>query len=211
MQRAGAAKAIGSPAPSFNCPSRRNVATWPLKRSLYNSDDPASKQVGRTDFASNAGDGDCEGPSPEGAGPGLGQMGTIDQFNWWWKGQGFASPDAKYTGVCYARSNLKLSAISDGLSKTYLLGERYLDPASLTTGLDEGDNENYLAGFNNDSSRSTRNAPARDKAGMAYSDRFGSSHPGGFSMVFVDGSIRHVEFEIDPTVHRVAGNRSDGQ
>lgn len=137
-------------------------------------------------------------------------MVQANQYAWWWIAEGFASPEAKYTGICLARSKVKLAQVLDGLSKTYLLGEKYLNPQNTENGHDSGDNENYLAGFNNDSSRSTRSPPAQGKAGTLYADRFGGPHPGGVMMASVDGSVRVVGYDVDPSIHRSAGNRRDG-
>ena len=39
-------------------------------------------------------------------------------------------------GVCYSCSEVNLSWITDGLSNTYMLGEKYLDPDNYANGLD---------------------------------------------------------------------------
>ena len=40
---------------------------------------------------------------------------------------------------------------------------------------------------------------------------FGSPHPAGFHMAFCDGSVRKMNFSIDPTLHQQLGDRADGQ
>jgi prepilin-type N-terminal cleavage/methylation domain-containing protein/prepilin-type processing-associated H-X9-DG protein len=212
-QRQGAAVAIGTAAAGFNCPSRRGTVAFPLKRLVFNSDIPSSMRVGRTDYAINAGDAAAEGPSGRGRGEGPppGALGFIERYPWWWKKDGSQRPESLFSGVSFVRSRVRVSQITDGLSKTYLLGEKYLNPDATSTGTDRGDNENYLAGFNNDSSRSTMLAPLQDRAGLASPERFGSRHPGSLSMAFCDGGVRPVTYEIAARIHRTAGHRADGR
>ena len=39
---------------------------------------------------------------------------------------------------------------------------------------------------------------------------FGSAHTAGFHMAFCDGSVRKMNFSIDPALHKQLGNRNDG-
>ena len=40
---------------------------------------------------------------------------------------------------------------------------------------------------------------------------YGSAHDAGFFMALCDGSVRMVNFSIDPAIHILLGNRKDGQ
>lgn len=212
-QRRGAAIALATPPSGLTCPSRRPALLFPQRRTMFNSDDPPSMLTGRTDFAINAGDGAPEGPlgRGRGEGPPVGAMGFIDRYPWWWKDNKGQPPDQLFSGLSFVCSRIRPRHVVDGLSKTYLAGEKYLDPQAAFTGTDLGDNENYLAGFNNDTSRSTLHPPRQDRAGTAFSDRFGSSHPESLSMAFADGSVRGVAYSISPAIHRAAGHRADGR
>jgi hypothetical protein len=50
----------------------------------------------------------------------------------------------------YQRSRVKLKGILRGTSNTYLVGERYLNPANYYNGADGADNEVMYVGFDND-------------------------------------------------------------
>jgi hypothetical protein len=108
--------------------------------------------------------------------------------------------------------------ISDGTTKTYLLGEKHLNPQSYTDGSDGADNESMYSGFNNDSHRSTYHnantgislAPMQDTPGLVLYDSFGSAHQAGCFMAFCDGSVQLISYSIDPETHRRLGNRMDG-
>ena len=60
----------------------------------------------------------------------------------------------------------------------------------------------------------------RDRAGFDPKDlhggypvplAYGSPHPGGCGIAIVDGSVRSVDYAIDPTVHRSVSSRNGGE
>jgi len=59
--------------------------------------------------------------------------------------------------------------------------------------------------------RSTCRPPSRDQAGngTTYKD-FGSAHPGGCNFALCDGSVRLVNYSVDPETHRRFGTRAEG-
>ena len=114
------------------------------------------------------------------------------------------------TGVSFQRSEIAIHQISDGTSRTYLIGERYLNPRNYDTGTDGGDNETWCTGYNNDNFRSTLEPPRQDTPGFASSTRFGSVHQAVFHMSFCDGHTEPIAYEIEPRLHRSYGNRLDG-
>ena len=123
----------------------------------------------------------------------------------------WADLEGTATGVCYLRSSLSLARIVDGTSKTYLIGEKYLNPDSYANGSDGADNESMYCGYNNDNHRTTHLnwAPMQDRAGLGDPFRFGSAHIAAFNIVFCDGSVRNIDYGIDPETHRRFGNRED--
>jgi prepilin-type processing-associated H-X9-DG protein len=114
--------------------------------------------------------------------------------------------------------------ITDGTSQTYLLGEKTLNPDYWLTGQDGSDDQGALVGDDDDIVRWTAILgpnpsyylpPYQDLPGYAGTpgtndDGFGSAHAQGFNMALCDGSVRAINYSIDPETHRRLGNRKDG-
>jgi prepilin-type processing-associated H-X9-DG protein len=62
------------------------------------------------------------------------------------------------------------------------------------------DNENLYVGMDNDIFRSTASPPQRDRAGYTNEIIFGSNHPTGVNMLYCDGSVHHIGWDVDPRV-----------
>jgi prepilin-type N-terminal cleavage/methylation domain-containing protein len=192
---------------TFICPTRHGVRTFPRQHGtrFYNIDDPMPRLIGRSDYAANAGSNMnlwVEGPT---------SLSDAQDFDW--AGQ----PGTQYSkveralGVIFCASELPLSAITDGTAKTYMIGERYLDPDCYDTNDCCDNDQGWDMGYDYDVNRGTGEAPGRDTAGVGgCSVAFGSAHPGGFVMGFCDGSARKMNFDIDKTVHKELGDRADG-
>src|SRR5690606_7729280 len=124
-----------------------------------------------------------------------------------------------HNGVCYHRSLVKLKDITDGTTKTYMVGEKYQRPesyagtfASGSSTYDMGDNESMFSGYNRDQHRSTNLAlpPHQDRPGVQDDYAFGSTHATDFGMVMCDGSVRRIAFGINGDTHRWLGVIDDG-
>jgi prepilin-type N-terminal cleavage/methylation domain-containing protein/prepilin-type processing-associated H-X9-DG protein len=217
-----AAKMIQTPLAMINCPSRRPLAIGPTWQSGGGGDSSqrygsgfasASPNVAKTDYAANGGDvysSPGTGSPPWGAGneggPTSFAQGISPQTTIYWKTLAQAS-----SGVVFGASTVGAAHVTDGMTNTYLFGEKYLNPDNYSDGGDLGDNESACAGNNEDMIRWGFTQPAQDNAG--YPDRYawGSAHPSGFNMVFCDGSVHSVSFFISPDVHLRLSNRSDGK
>ncbi len=115
--------------------------------------------------------------------------------------------------------------ITDGTSKTLLVGEKKMNIAFCTVEPQTDDNEGYVAGFQDDVVRFGAAtspfgpiAPAPDFAGPQYGTiawiphtfQFGSSHPGACQFVLCDGSVQTIAFTIDPQAFQYWASRNDG-
>ena len=65
-------------------------------------------------------------------------------------------------------------------------------------------------GSDQDNVSSSRFQPVQDRPGVG-GNGFGSAHPGGWNVVFCDGSVRSMSYSIDLQIHKYLGNRKDHQ
>ena len=209
-----AARAVlaATPVATFICPSRREVISYPWTwRAPALSTLPTGS--GKSDYAINAGSqnttsrrsGGCEfgfGPSDSNGY----SDGDSPSCTWW-----INNPTTTFTGISYQRSEIRQRQLTDGTSKVYMLGEKYLIPDNYHNGLDDGDNTSMYTGYTSDNFRVTSVPPFVDTPGILQDDcTFGSAHPGAWNAGFCDGSVHAMSYEIDAQVHLVLGNRSDG-
>jgi prepilin-type N-terminal cleavage/methylation domain-containing protein len=197
-----------TPLKLMNCPTRRASGRYPqvFKGTFvaFNAadNDPADSVAARGDYAANAGN----QRSPEFfRGPPSLDEGDRPDYLW--------NDASLCTGISFERSEVTSAQVRDGLSNTFLLGEKYLDPQHYDTGLDPGDNENMYTGMNCDNFRCANPEllPMRDRFGEGDWYRFGSAHAGICHFIFCDGSLKAIRYEIDPQTYSSLGGRSDGQ
>lgn len=206
----------------MNCPSRRNGGPYRGGRVAESGNGSGESmpytqiRCARGDYAANVGDEheydqDCQGISPRDYGP---------------LPSGFPPPNSEYTGITYCGTAVKLRHITDGLSKTIALGERYV-PQDRYEGLPEAwiaDDWSMLVGFQDDTVRSTyyegegrepthtpiNDADGEDIAEPIARELFGSAHSAGCLMSMCDGSVSLVEYDVEAEVFRQMGDRRDG-
>jgi prepilin-type processing-associated H-X9-DG protein len=224
----------------FICPSRRSATTLTARNPLgkyaevdtggaekppYNAGIP--DRLAKTDYAINGGSGFTPGTNPPmpppNAAPPLATdcspgpfpncvsvAADLEQI-----GKSFNGISTRYTGA-------KIAQITDGTSKTALVGEKMMMPRFYDTGFgdppnydknDGGDNSSMYQGFDLDNTRKIGPVPEQDDDSLTagHWDRFGSAHAGGLNMSFCDGSVQTVAYDIDEDVWGSYGNREDGK
>ncbi|MGL4514548.1 MAG: DUF1559 domain-containing protein [Lacipirellulaceae bacterium] len=211
------------PASIFACPSRR--AARPLPVGLRFPHQAAPKPGGpreavvRGDYAINAG--------ATGATPRLGPLSLAEGDNpAYWRTVGTT---LHFSGISHIHVSATAQQVVDGLTNTYLLGEKFVPPRHYESGVSKGDDDTLYSGYDLDNHRFVRSevpgatllvrhyAPHRDydatdsvEEDEARFVGFGSPHPSGVAMAMGDGSVRTVSYDIDPEVHARAGHRDDG-
>jgi prepilin-type N-terminal cleavage/methylation domain-containing protein/prepilin-type processing-associated H-X9-DG protein len=189
---------VSTPLAMVYCPSRRAVQGYTQTYTPFNANSAALQA--RSDYAVNSGDVGGDEFFP---GPGTISDGMSASYGGWHDTSG-------YTGVCFERSMIRVDHVRDGTSKTYLFGEKYLNPDCYANGADAADNENAYVGMDNDLYRMAENPPMQDTAGIGDTFVWGSAHSGGFNMVFCDGSVHFISYAIDMTTHAALSDRRDG-
>jgi prepilin-type N-terminal cleavage/methylation domain-containing protein/prepilin-type processing-associated H-X9-DG protein len=243
-------KLVATPIDVFNCPSRRPArlypSTWGALAPELNFLYANAKQVAKGDYAANAGDSamnatenafgfflDAPKSYADAASPLAFKNRFADTTAEFLNG---ARNPAYMTGVICFHSVVKPAQITDGTSKTYLIGEKFLSPigyddnSALPNHASAGDNKSLYAGYEEDNERiayneeagqsTSPNKPEFFQPGQDTNDgdavewqnivAFGSAHPGGLNMSFCDGSVQTLSYDIDPLVHRWMANRFDG-
>ncbi|MBN2578653.1 MAG: DUF1559 domain-containing protein [Pirellulales bacterium] len=199
----------------FNCPTRRppTLYTWQLGNQNPNQYNQP-RAVARGDYAMNAGSNYDYTKNP------VRQSSAFCQYSYGPSSQtGYYSypwPDPKnYNGLGFQHGTVRLKQITDGTSKTYLIGEKNVNPDHYRTGWPWNDNSGIYTGFEDDNYR----LASRDAAFLPYHDRpgfepqcaFGSAHRDGWNAAMCDGSVHVINYDINPLVHEYYGTRNDKQ
>ncbi len=215
---------VQTPIPVFNCPSRREVRTYPFENTVkptlaenLTSCRTGNCQVARTDFAANAGNGT---PRNSFGNTGPESIAAARTFNFT---KNFRDV---HNGVMYGASEVRLAQITDGTSKTALIGEKYLSPDQYENGKSNGDDQNIFVGHDQDNLRYTGTpfgstggagvlSPEPDRVGFDpmgqtnVSPIFGSAHAGAMNMAFCDGSVQSIDYDVDNRIFFFYGGRDD--
>jgi prepilin-type N-terminal cleavage/methylation domain-containing protein/prepilin-type processing-associated H-X9-DG protein len=227
------AEAAQSAAPLFLCPSRRPQAApfvFTLQSGGYANirltNVPA---VSRGDYCANAGDQmfNTKLATPQSVvemSDNKFQFDRTDDPNL----RGYS------TGISYYQSNVSTRKITGGTTHKYMAGEKFLYSDKYLTGDTDGDNHWLWTGWDDDLYRTAgifymtspkpgetvpspippqRDMPstAADATTKQYAaDMWGSAHPAVFNMLFCDGSVHSIAYEIDLLVHRWQHNRAAG-
>jgi prepilin-type N-terminal cleavage/methylation domain-containing protein len=147
-------------------------------------------------------------------------------FGGWWS---LTTPENSMDGALVPSQILsklvrKLSDITDGTSNTLLVGEKFVDPANAgQNGGDCNDDQGYLDGWDNDAicfangggpgpfgavelpKQIDMKHPGTDDCGL----NFGSIHQ-ELMVVFCDGSVHAIRFDVDKMVWAAVCSMNDG-
>ena len=129
----------------------------------------------RTDYGANAGD--CNWSEPYTAEPG--SVEDVQSGSFKFPEHNTGVDDYGNSAVCYEGHAVKLRQIEDGTSKTYMVGEKSMDPIHYATGQDPSDDWSMFSGHQDDQHRVTGRTgsdgrpktaniwqPHRDQAGL---------------------------------------------
>ena len=184
---------VEQPNPSFYCPSRRDPAAYPWHGKFLPIKPPIPEitRAAKSDYAGNGGTGPY----------------TLDVDDG--SEAGFYSENRNNGVLHYFGVSLK--RISDGLSKTYLAGEKSMNPEFYTTG-EWGDSGAYLLADRIDFHSVIRvgDMPLnRDHANGFNPMGFGGPHRTWLSLM-CDGSVHSSDYTLSLDVHELFSQRDDG-
>lgn len=191
------------------CPTRRSPisvintsATGGPPDPITNANVPAV--LGKTDYCANAGD---NPPANVPGGPPSLEAGDDGSYNSIW------DLDANRNGICFDRSLVTVREITDGTSRTLLIGEGYLDRQYYNNSLSEANDDSWCCGYDYVVNRwvSTTATPFRDRAGYDNIWIFGSAHSAVCNFAFCDGSVKGISYDVDGTTFWRLGVRNDHQ
>jgi prepilin-type N-terminal cleavage/methylation domain-containing protein/prepilin-type processing-associated H-X9-DG protein len=200
----------------LHCPTRRPATVYPGTQNLYNVAPYDGISTARTDYAANGG---TLGPNwwDDGMGASTGDPTVVDSPSFVW-------PTAiikNSNGIVSTVSTVRVADVGDGVSATYLVGEKVLNPDSYLGGQQGTDNNAIYEGYDWDINRwslwngSTTNPvyslPFPDTPGNDDLTSFGSAHVNSFNMAFCDGSVHAISYNIDMLAHGHFCDRNDGR
>ncbi|MEO0530435.1 MAG: DUF1559 domain-containing protein [Planctomycetota bacterium] len=251
------AQLIVSPISVLNCPSRRGAEAYPLVAPINANwknltanflTDPG--QAYRTDYGGcvgggakeiydqlvAAGDITARGAEPDdGPGPRFGQEDRFARVSNNGLDQWASLSAGAANGLIITRNPISMRRVSDGTSKTYLIGEKMRESDRYRTGDSAFDDQSAYNGFDQDNQVHAWYPPLPDQTSEQYaawrvtfsaSDEmpayaftngpgndnitpmtFGSAHAGVFQVVYADGSVHSVNYDVDLELHRSRGSR----
>ncbi len=217
-----------TPIPTFYCPSRRSPELSYGPESSINSVDPGDDLVAKTDYAANGG----SIAPPEGIGitweprADLSCLDSYPDCGW----ESYTKEKISFLdGVFQPRFPVEFREIPDGLSNTAMIGEKYLrfdliddNNYRLNTCVDnnslyQGYDWDVIRWVNSAAGQPIRRAPRLDYQPKpdSFNDidtcavRFGSAHPSVFNVVFCDGSVQSIAYDVDMEALELQFRRND--
>src|SRR5262249_15028103 len=122
--------------------------------------------------------------------------------------------NATHGGIVRPIHPRRITDVADGTSCTLLAGEARMNPNTVKE-LQSTDDQGFAAGWDGDTVGRTDLQPGVDNGAVLPGRRdrpvYGSSHPGRFNAVFVDGSVRPISYGIRLEVLKALGDIRDGK
>jgi prepilin-type N-terminal cleavage/methylation domain-containing protein len=222
-------KQVTQPIPAFYCPSRRAAVLSYGPGFSYNSANPPDNMVAKTDYAANGGTySPAEGRPTWWQGPDIGCLSSFPNCSW-----GTYSEDniRKYfNGAVRPRLPVAIRQITDGTSKTLLLGEKYLyvqhygdqqvevcvDNNSLFQGYDwdvirwANAKLDTSLSWRTDITYEPQNDVTEPLNSGGCATNFGSAHAAVFQVARCDGSVASLSYDVDMRELEMLANSRDG-
>ena len=173
-------QAIATPIPTFYCPSRRAALAYPITDHRDPTNDRYLRKYGprgaRTDYAMNGG-------SVEGD-PSARDTGEV----------------MKEDGMWAVDKRVKYKDVTDGASKSILVGEKLMEPPLYINGMDSGDIGPIVGGDMPNMYVRVMDwypVPGQDSSECIGCHRFGSAHAAAWNVVMVDGSVQSLAYSMN--------------
>ena len=221
--------AVSTPIPIFNCPTRRAALAYPMVGNVFLAHNLSSCVAGncvvaRTCYQANSGNANPMSTS------GPGSVAAALTHDWETEdGPELNDTYLKQLGITFQRSAVRIPQITDGTSKTAMVGEKFRDPDHYIDGDHPADDQNIFCGHDQDVNGYTYRAkkiqnipftfvdhwlvalqPLQDRGGVEYQFHFGSAHPAGFHMAMCDGSVQAISYDVAIRVFAAMGGREEG-
>jgi prepilin-type N-terminal cleavage/methylation domain-containing protein len=184
---------VKKPVTILYCPSRRPALTYPMGTRIPGVPVEPSpfKSGSRTDYAINGG-----------------ASATPDDLHVKWPGiwQKVTQPGGQRVIKLVSDTDVR-----DGLSFTYLIGEKSVSLDNYETGNDAGDNSSIYECRKATCVRFAKRVPGRDvpAAEACWScHNFGSAHLTHWNVVYCDGSVHSLSYEMNFATHQALASRA---
>lgn len=181
---------LKTPIPGLYCPSRRSAEAYPLMEDYHGRYGELSC---RMDYAMNGGPAVPEdvangthSPSESTA------RSIINMADGFWQLGSYTRP----------------SSITDGLSNSYMIGEKAMSSNNYTNGKDFGDRAPITGWLDhpessNSNVRFAARQPHADRANSCLAcHEFGSAHRTNWNAAMADGSVHAIFYDMDMEIHR---------
>jgi len=207
-----------TPVPMYFCPSRRTN----IVRIGPSGGEDCSQGCALNDYASSTPANPTAGDiAAKMADPSI--MPATEQELSFWQSvtHGGVVKGKTYMGVVtrtVAAEPCKPKHITDGLSNTMAIGEKRVMSNLYESG-DWCDDVGWTDGWDPDIIRYTGSQPGPDvptgtprppKEKLDFGYNFGAIHPSGFNVVYADGHVGTLQYDIDLATFNALGHRSDG-